>query len=212
MIIETASLPPREAYKLLTGSIVPRPIAWVSTVAPDGTYNLAPFSFFQGVSGEPPVVMISVGCRPDGTLKDTGLNAVASGEFVVNIVSLELGAAMNESSRDYPYGISEFEPAGVSTAPSRLVRPPRVAEAPIALECRLVQQVTLGQAPTSYVVLFGEVVCFQIRDDLCEQNRIDFARLQPLGRLAGNLYSRQGEIIELVRPFYQAEREAAARS
>jgi flavin reductase (DIM6/NTAB) family NADH-FMN oxidoreductase RutF len=209
MIIETASLEPREGYKLLTGAVVPRPIAWVSSVSADGKLNLAPFSFFQGVCGDPPTVMISVGRRPDGVLKDTGLNVLETGEFVVNVVSLELGAAMNESSRDYPYGLSEFEPAGVQAAPSRLVRPPRVAEAPIALECRLVNRVNVGR-DEGYTVLFGEVVCFHVRDDLYDRGRIDFERLQPLGRLAGNLYSRPGELLELVRPVYQAEQGAAA--
>jgi flavin reductase (DIM6/NTAB) family NADH-FMN oxidoreductase RutF len=209
MIIETSSLDPRDGYKLLTGAVVPRPIAWVSTVSAEGKLNLAPFSFFQGVCGDPPTVMISVGRRPDGELKDTGLNALEIGEFVVNIVSLELGAAMNESSRDYPYGVSEFEPAGVQTAPSRLVRPPRVAEAPIALECRLIKRVNVGR-DDNYSVLFGEVVCFYVRDDLYDRGRIDFERLQPLGRLAGNLYSSQGEIVELVRPVYQAEQPAVA--
>lgn len=203
MIIETASLRDREAYKLLSGSVVPRPIAWVSTVSPAGGLNIAPFSFFQAVCSEPPTLMVSVGKRPTGELKDTGLNALALGEFVVNMVNFELAPAMNATSCDYPYGTDEFELAGLRTAPSKLVRPPRVAEAPIAFECRLSQTLTLGR-DEEYVLLFGEVVAFYVRDDLYDNGRIDHARLQPVGRLAGNAYSRQGEIFELVRPYYSS--------
>ena len=205
MIIETLGRENRDNYKILIGAVVPRPIAWVSTLAADGSLNLAPFSFFQAVCPDPPTVIVSVGRRADGRRKDTAVNAEASGEFVVNIVNLELGEAMNTTSGDYPYGMSEFEVAGLETAPSGLVRPPRVAAAPIALECRLARALPVGRGPDDYLLLFGEVVCFYVRDDLYENGRIDATRLQPLGRLAGNQYSKPGEIFELVRPKYQGE-------
>jgi flavin reductase (DIM6/NTAB) family NADH-FMN oxidoreductase RutF len=123
---------------------------------------------------------------------------------VVNIVNLALAEPMNQSSSDYPYGMSEFEMAGLATAPSHLVAPPRVAEAPIALECRLSQTLELGRSPHDYLLLFGEVVCFYVRDDLYDNGRINQEILQPLGRLAGNQYSKPGEIFELIRPKYEA--------
>ena len=203
MIIETVGRDSRDNYKLLIGAVVPRPIAWVSTLGPDGRPNLAPFSYFQAVCPDPPTVIVSVARRPEGERKDTGRNAEAAGEFVVNIVNLELAEAMNATSGDYPYGMSEFEVAGLETARSHVVRTPRVAAAPIALECRLARVVPVGREPHDYLVLFGEVVCFYVRDDLYDNGRIDAARLQPLGRLAGNQYSKPGEIFELIRPKYQ---------
>ena len=206
MNIATAGRDRHDSYRLLIGAVVPRPIAWVSTLDPAGRPNLAPFSFFQAVCPDPPTVIVSISRRPDeDQRKDTARNAVASGEFVVNIVSLELAEAMNLTAGDYPYGMSEFEVAGLSAAPSALVRTPRVAEAPIALECRLTQTLEVGRKPHDYLTLFGEVVSFYVRDDLYQDGRIDMARLQPLGRLAGNLYSKPGEIFEMIRPKYRPE-------
>jgi flavin reductase (DIM6/NTAB) family NADH-FMN oxidoreductase RutF len=205
MNIPTAGRDPRDVYKLLIGSVIPRPVAWVSSLSPDGVLNLAPFSFFQAVCEDPPTIIVSVGRRPEGEWKDTARNALASGEFVVNIVNMDVAEQMNRTSGDYPYGMSEFEIAGVTPAASQLVRPPRVAEAPSALECRLAQTVNLGQAPHGNLLLFGEVVSFYVRDDLYANGRIDAARLRPLGRLAGNQYLKPGEIFEMIRPKYRPE-------
>jgi len=114
MNIETEGRDNRDAYKLLIGAVVPRPVAWVSTMSPDGGLNLAPFSFFQAVCSKPPTVIVSVGRRADGEWKDTARNALATGELVVNIVNLDVAEAMNTTSGDYPYGMSEFEVACLS--------------------------------------------------------------------------------------------------
>jgi flavin reductase (DIM6/NTAB) family NADH-FMN oxidoreductase RutF len=204
MIVETAALSERESYKLLISSVVPRPIAWVSSQDAEGLLNLAPFSYFQAVCPEPPTVVVSVGRRADGTWKDTALNAQATGEFVVNIVSLELAEQMNVTSGDYPPDLNEFEIAGLTTAPSHRVRPPRVAEAAIALECRLAQTVTLGHDPGTNLLLIGEVVAYYVRDDLCVNGLVDYERLRPVARLGGNQYAKPGEVFEMIRPRYAA--------
>jgi flavin reductase (DIM6/NTAB) family NADH-FMN oxidoreductase RutF len=203
MIIDTEGRGRTDMYKLLIGSVVPRPIAWVSTVDAEGRCNLAPFSFFQAICPDPPTVIVSVGRRANGERKDTALNALATGEFVVNIVDLALAEAMNATSADFPYGMDEFEMAGLATTPSQRVRPPRVAEAPIALECRLSQSLPVGRGPDDYLLLFGEVLALYVRDDLYENGRINHALLQPVGRLAGNQYSKPGEIFDLIRPTWQ---------
>jgi flavin reductase (DIM6/NTAB) family NADH-FMN oxidoreductase RutF len=200
MIVKAADQGRQDNYKLLIGSVVPRPIAWVSTRSADGKLNLAPFSFFQAVCPDPPTVIISVGRRADGAWKDTALNALETGELVVNLVNVDVGAAMNTSSGAYPYGVSEFKEAGVTPAESAVVKVPRVAEAPIAFECRLGQTVTMGPGEGDHLLVLAEVVAFYVRDDLYHNGRIDAARLQPLGRLAGNQYSKPGEIFEMVRP------------
>jgi len=192
----------RDGYKLLIGAVVPRPVGWVSTAGPDGCLNVAPFSFFQAVCSNPPTIIVSVGRRADGEWKDTALNAFASGDFVVNIVNMDVAEQMNQTSSDYPRGMSEFELAGLTAAASCQVGPPRVAEAPIALECRLTRSIRVGRQPGDNMVLFGEVVSFYVRDDLYDDGRIDAARLRPLGRLAGNQYSKPGEIFEMIRPKY----------
>jgi flavin reductase (DIM6/NTAB) family NADH-FMN oxidoreductase RutF len=200
MIVKAANQNRQDNYKLLIGSVVPRPIAWVSTRSTDGRLNLAPFSFFQAVCPDPPTVIISVGRRADGEWKDTALNALATGELVVNLVNVEVGEAMNVSSGSYPFGVSEFELAGVTPATSAVVNVPRVAEAPIAFECHLGQTITLGPGKGDHLLVLAEVVAFYVRDDLYHNGRIDPARLQPLGRLAGNQYSMPGEIFEMIRP------------
>lgn len=202
MIIEASTLSERDSYKLLISSVVPRPIAWISSQDAEGRLNLAPFSYFQAVCPEPPTLVVSVGRRSDGAWKDTALNALATAEFVVNIVSLELAEQMNLTSGDYPHEMSEFELAGLTPAPSHRVRPPRVAEAAISLECRLAQALTLGPTPGTNLLLLGEVLAFYVRDDLYVDGRVDFERLQPLGRLGGNQYVKPGEVFEMIRPRY----------
>lgn len=193
-----ADLPPRDAYRLMISLIVPRPIAWVSTQGLDGTLNLAPYSFFNGVAGNPPTVMVAFGQRR-GTPKDSLRNIQETGEFVVNIVGAELAEAMNRTSGDYAYGIDEFDLAGVETAPSIDVRPPRVALAPAALEVRATQFIPVEE--TSYTVVFGRVLRYHLREGLLRPNGLADPRLlNPVARLGGDEYALLGELFELRRP------------
>lgn len=190
-------LGPREAYRLLTSAIVPRPIGWISTLSPDGIPNLAPYSFFQAVGAYPPTLLFSAGQRQGP--KDSLRNAQASGEFVANIVSEELATAMNETSADYPYGVSEFEMAGLTPAPCELVRAPRVLEAPVSMECRVLQ-ITPVQG-TNYTVVFGQVLRFHLREGLLNaEGSIEIGQLRPLARLSGDAYAALGRVFELKRP------------
>jgi len=192
MEIDPRSLPPPAVSKLLIGCIVPRPIAWVSTVGADGVHNLAPFSFFMGVCNDPPTLAFSVGPRAGGAetgaavLKDTVRNLEATGDFVVNVVDDALAERMNLTSGEYPPEIDEFVLAGLTAVPSTRVRAPRVREAPISLECRVAQFLRVGRGPHSLVL--GEILYFHIRDDLYDPGtgRIDMRRLTPVGRLAGD--------------------------
>jgi flavin reductase (DIM6/NTAB) family NADH-FMN oxidoreductase RutF len=166
------------AYKLLIGCVVPRPIAWVSTIDAAGVKNLAPFSFFMGVCGDPPTVAFSSGPRAGGR-KDTARNAEATGEFVVNVVDDEHAKAMNLSSGEYAADVDEFAIVGLASAPGVRVKAPRVATAPISLECRVCQIVRVGNGPHS--VVFGEIAYMHIRDALYDATtgRIDVAVLHP---------------------------------
>ena len=195
MVIDPSELDPQSVYKLLIGSVVPRPIAWTSTLSPEGVPNLAPYSFFTVASRNPPTLCVSVGERPSGEPfpKDTLRNVEETGEFVVNIVSLTLADAMYESSKDHAPGTDEFEEAGLTPVPCEVVGAPRVGEAGVCMECRLDRIVPIG---TDHLVL-GRVVRFHIRDDLHgATGRVDVAGLDPLGRLAGN-YTRVETIFEL---------------
>ena len=183
MIIDPASLDPTSNYKLLIGSILPRAIAWVSTQDRDGVANLAPISFFTAVSRKPPMVSISLQPRSDGvTLKDTFLNIRDGGEFVVNMVSLPQAHQMHRSAFEFASDIDEFDAVGLEKAPSELVRPPRVKDSPIAMECRVDRILPMGNGDH---VVFGEVLRFHVRDDVYLANgRIDTGALQAVGRLA----------------------------
>ena len=195
MIIDPSELDPQRVYKLLIGSVVPRPIAWVSTLSREGVPNLAPYSFFTVASRNPPTLCVSVGERPSGEPfpKDTLRNVEETSEFVVNVVSLPLANAMHESSGDHPPGADEFEAAGLTAAPCEVVRAPRVGEAGVSMECNLDRVVPIG---TDHLVL-GKVLRFHVRDGLYgETGRIDTAGLDPLGRLAGN-YTKVETIFEL---------------
>ena len=194
MIIDPDSLDPQSRYKLLIGSVVPRPIAWTSTMNRKGVHNLAPFSFFTVASRNPPMLCISVGPRTDQPpdTKDTLSNIEEMKEFVINIVSLPLWNAMYESSRTHPPEADEFEKAGLTPAGCEVVRAPRVEETAVSMECVLERVLELG---TDHLVI-GRMVRFHVREELYENGRINVAKLQPLGRLTGN-YTKIETIFEL---------------
>lgn len=185
MVIDAADLDAVSAYKLLIGSIVPRAIAWVSTLSADGVANLAPISFFTGVGRKPPTVSLSLQPRSDGvTLKDTFVNIRDTGEFVTNLVTLPQAYAMHRTSFEFDPDADEFAEVGLEKAPSEVVRPPRIKDAPIALECVLERIIDSGDLGDH--VVWGEVVRFHIHDDLyLPGGRIDMAAAPAVGRLAG---------------------------
>ena len=196
MIIDPSDLDPQSCYKLLIGSVVPRPIAWTSTVSREGTRNLAPFSFFTVASRQPPMLCISVGPRStegdQHPAKDTLDNIEETGEFVINIVSLPLSNTMYESSKNHPPEADEFEKAGLTPAPCEVVGAPRVGEAGVSMECLLDWVLPLG---TDHLII-GRMVRFHVKDELYDNGRINVAKLRPLGRLAGN-YTRVETIFDL---------------
>ena len=196
--------------RVLTGVIVPRPIAFVSTMSASGLVNLAPYSFFNAVAYAPPTIIFSSSRRAGSKQKDTLANIEETGEFVVNIVVDDIAEAMNKTSAEYPTAVSEFEVAGLTEAPSDLIKPPRVAESPVNMECRLIQIVPLGQGSHQHGLVIGEVVYMHIRDDIIDGHRINHQNLKPTGRLAGNMYCHTADIFEMVRPVYEAEQAAKA--
>jgi flavin reductase (DIM6/NTAB) family NADH-FMN oxidoreductase RutF len=175
-------------YRILAGAVVPRPIAWVSSLAPDGTENLAPYSFFNVVSVSPPVVMFAPSDRaerPEG-LSDSARNARSTGEFVVNVVTEPLAEAMNETSATLPPGESEFDHANLERAASEKVAPPRVAAAEVAFECELYEFIEVG----SNAMVLGEVVSVYLDDGVTTDGKLDVRNIDAVGRLAGSYYCR----------------------
>lgn len=202
--IDPARHQTREVYKLMTGIIVPRPVALVSTVDRKGATNLAPFSFFCGVGANPPTVLFCPAVRAplegDEIRKDTLRNVEETGEFVINIVNEAISAAANATAAEVPADVDEFELAGLTKFASEAVRPPRVAESPAQMECKLLQVLYTGHAPGGGVIVLGEVVRFHVRTDLFDDFRVDPAGLDAVGRMAGNTWVRTHDRIELVRP------------
>jgi len=185
-------------YRTLTGAVIPRPIGWVSSRSSTGIDNLAPYSFFNAVSTDPPVLMFSPGDRPgrpDG-LTDTARNVDEVGEFVVNVVTEPLARAMNETSAALAADESEFSEVDIERAPSRRVSVPRVAAAEIAFECVLERSIRIG----TNTVLFGEVVYAHVDDALTMDGKLDVTKVDAVGRLAGNYYCRVGDRFALERP------------
>ena len=194
MEFASADLTYEAAYKLLIGCVVPRPIAWVSTLSAQGRGNLAPFSSFSFVSSKPPTLLFSIGRRKrDGAAKDTARNIMRDKEFVVNVADLSLIEALHRSSFEFGDEESEIEALGLATLASRMVRPPRLALAPIALECVLYDARIVGEDQTQLVI--GEVKHFHVRDDLCRDGKIDSFALNPIARLGGPHYATLGERI-----------------
>ena len=201
MIIDPREVGFQNVYKLLIGAVVPRPIAFVSTVSREGIRNLAPFSFFTAVSANPPVVcfcpMRRSGSNP---YKDTLSNISVTGEFVVNIVSEEFAEKMNVSSADFPPEVDEFEASGLTPVPSDLVRPPRVAESHVQMECKLYLTLEIGELPGSGNLVLGEVVRFHVDDQYFDDFKIDPDKLRPIGRMGGATYTRTTDRFDMARP------------
>lgn len=190
-----------EIYKLMTGLIVPRPVALVSTVDKDGVANVAPFSFFCGVGSNPPTVLFCPSLRSSGDQrKDSLRNVEQTGEFVINIVSDAIAAAANATAAEVGPEVDEFQIAGLTPLASEVVRAPRVAESPAQFECKLLQIVFTGQAPGAGVVVLGEIVRFHVQADLEANFRIDPVKLDAVGRMAGNTWVHTRGLFDLTRP------------
>ena len=200
MYLDPQALGPQEAYKFMIGAIVPRPIAWVSSLSRDGVANLAPFSFFTGICANPLTLCFAPMRRSDGSTKDTLNNVTATGEFVVNVVSEPLVEAMNRTSQTFPPDESEFAVTGLTPVPSRIVKPPRVGESLAQFECQVHQIVTISEAPLGGSLVIGRVVALHVDEAIYHKGRIDLAGLQPIGRCAGQTYVRATDTFELARP------------
>ncbi|ULH14679.1 flavin reductase family protein [Deinococcus sp. KNUC1210] len=207
MHYDFSSLPSSEVYKLMTGVVVPRPIAWVSTLNAGGSVNLAPFSFFNMLGSSPAVVALSPGDRPDGTPKDTARNIAGpdgqgGGEFVVNLVSEEQAQAMNATATDFPEEMEEAALHGIELTPSTLVAVPRVAASPVSLECREVQTVLIGRNR----IVLGEVLGLHIQPEFmldAERHYVNSPALRLIGRMGGRGgYTRTQDTFEIDRVPY----------
>src|SRR5580700_6439660 len=201
MTVDPTSTDYASVYKLLIGSVVPRPIAFVSTVNPEGELNVAPFSFFTVASANPPVLVFTVGRRshPDPR-KDTLRNIITAREFVVNIVSEEFGQKMNLCAGDYPPEVDEFQLSGLTPIPSDLVKAPRVAESHVNMECRLLYTISMSGLVTGGNLVLGEVLRIHVDDAYVDNFRIDQDKLRAIGRMAGNTYTRTQDRFDMIRP------------
>jgi len=211
MDVTPSQLAHREFYNILISAVGPRPIAWVSSLSASGQPNLAPFSFFNAVCANPPLLAFAPAMRssknlgapagePTGTPKDTLRNIRETGEFVINVVTFELAETMNLTSGDYDASINEFESAKVASAPSKVVRPQRVAESPVSFECKLRQILDFNPAPEGGSLVIGEIVSVHIDEQHIKEGRLDRNSLDLIGRMGGMQYTRTTERFEMVRP------------
>jgi flavin reductase (DIM6/NTAB) family NADH-FMN oxidoreductase RutF len=207
MYVNAAQLSHRDLYNIILSSVVPRPIAWVSTLDGSGQPNLAPFSFFNCVCVDPPLLAFAPGLRAPkdpslihGEPKDTLRNVRETKEFVISVVTYDLRERMNLTSGEYDRSINEFELARVTPAASQLVRPPRVAESPVSFECKLYQILDFSAALTSRSLVIGEVVAIHLDDAHVREGRIDRDSLHMIGRMGGTQYVRTTDRFEMVRP------------
>lgn len=201
MRLDVEALGATEAYRWMTATVTPRPIAWVSTRSADGVDNLAPFSFFQIVCDAPPTLMLSIGMRPDGTEKDTLRNLRERGELVIQLVSAAQAEAMNATSIGLPHGISEFERCGVASMPAERVAVARVADAAVAFECRLASILPYPADAPNHHIVFAEVLLAHIDDAVLADGRhVDPTKLDLVGRLGGANYASTRDVFQLKRP------------
>ena len=200
MKIDPPNLNRKEAHELLVAAILPRPIAFVSTVGPDGIFNVAPFSYFTAMSVIPAVIGFGVGPKTGGGKKDTLVNVVHTKDFVINVVSEALARAMNQASGEYPSNVDEFKVTGLTPFQSDLVKSPRVAESPVNMECRLMQILEFGEASRVSSFIIGEVLRVHVQDEVWVDGVIKAPKLKAIGRLGEDFYCRTMDIFEMKRP------------
>lgn len=186
----------KDKYRLLTNCIVPRPIAWVSSISKDGIYNAAPFSYFTGISIEPPLVLFAVE-RRNGEKKDTVINIENTKEFVINLVTENNIEQMNETSKDFEFGEDEIKMSGLTAVPSKYVKVPSILESPLHMECKLYDTMEIGSSPHSLVI--GEVIAVTVNDEMISDGRIQINALQAIGRMGGKWYTKTDHLFELER-------------
>jgi flavin reductase (DIM6/NTAB) family NADH-FMN oxidoreductase RutF len=200
-VFDPEKLPASDIYKLMIGVIVPRPIAFVSTVDAAGVRNLAPFSYFTACGSNPPVVCFSSGVRlGPNPFKDTLRNIEETGEFVVNIVSEEIAEQMNKTAAEVPPEVDEFALSGLTPLASDLVKPFRVAESKVQMECRLHQIIRVSDKPGGGILVLGQVVLFHVLDSLLDGYKVDAGKLNAIGRMGGPTYVRTQDRFDLDRP------------
>jgi flavin reductase (DIM6/NTAB) family NADH-FMN oxidoreductase RutF len=210
MDVVPSELAHRDLYHILISAVAPRPIAWVSSISASGLSNLAPFSFFNAVCAKPPLLAFAPGLRmsnksrPDGesaaSPKDTLRNIRETGEFVINVVTYELGEAMNLTSGDYDASTDEFEIAKLASAPSQVVRPRRVADSPVSFECKLHQILDFNPGPDGGSLVIGEIVSIHVDERHLKEGRLDRNSLDLIGRMGGMQYTRTTQRFEMIRP------------
>jgi flavin reductase (DIM6/NTAB) family NADH-FMN oxidoreductase RutF len=201
MQIDVAATPVVDVYHMIVGVVTPRPIAWVTTVDLAGRVNLAPFSFFNAFGANPPVVVFSPTRRRDASKKDTLLNVEATGEFVVHASVASLAETVNASSKELPHGESEVEYVGLQTTPSMKVKPPRLVEAPVAMECRVRQIIPVGSGAIAANLVIGEVLVMHIDDAVLDPNgRVDPRKLKTVARLGQDYWCHTSDLFEQTRP------------
>lgn len=195
MQIDPAALSPRDAYRLMISCIIPRPIAFVTTISSGGVSNLAPFSFFNGVTSDPPILSLSISTKRDGSKKDTWRNIEETGEFVVNVVVPELMDAVIIGARELPHEVSELDLTKLATLPSVRIKPQRIAASPVQMECTLLKIVEVEETG----LILGRVVMFHAKDEAVEGGRVDPHRVTFVGRLGGDSYCRVNDIFDRKR-------------
>ena len=201
MEIDVAKTPVVDVYHMLVGIVTPRPIAWVTTIDVKGRVNLAPFSFFNAFGANPPIVVFSPTLRRDATKKDTLLNVEATGEFVIHASTAAFAEKINQSSTEMPPGESEVELIGLHTTPSLKVKPPRLVEAPIAMECKVRQILPMGDGPIAANLVIGEVLIIHVDDAMLDEHgRVDPRKLKTVARLGGDFLCHTSDLFEQRRP------------
>jgi flavin reductase (DIM6/NTAB) family NADH-FMN oxidoreductase RutF len=200
MKINPAEIDYTLSHELFISAIVPRPIAFISSVNKDGVFNLAPFSYYAAIASKPALVGISISTKRDGEKKDTLANIEFTKDFVLNVVTEDLAQAMNQTATAYASDIDEFKEVGLTAVKADLVKPPMVAESPVNMECRVIKILEFGQFPRKTSLIIGEVVRVHVKDEFWVKNEVQTAKLKAIGRLGGDSYCRINDIFQLKFP------------
>ena len=200
MKIDPANIDRKSVHDILVGAVLPRPIAFISTLGQDGVYNLAPYSFFIPVSMKPVLLGVGIGRKRDGSKKDTLVNIEWGKDFVVNLVTEALAEAMNQTAGEYPKDVDEFQVAGLTPIKADRVKSPRIAESPVNMECRLHQILGFGDSPRLNEFVLGEVLHIHVKDEYWVNGEIQSTKLKAIGRMGGDFYSRTADVFEIKRP------------